>query len=493
MDAGRPSAKRTRSGDVAPAGEAPPRPREATEATSPQRQPDAGGEDGAGVDHISGLHDSILGEIISLLSTKEAARTRILASRWRRVWRASPLIVDRMDLDDVKELPQHKRMAAEETRASVVSHILSTHPGPCRRFCVLPYHLQTRAVVVDRWLRSPALDNLQELDFWHNGTNMYPPLPLSPPPASVFRFSDTLRPDVSIGGLHFPNLKHLALQHVSISEGSLHTMIHNCPVLECLWLRYSSGFSYVRISSSSLKSICLVTTRYMLQEVTIVDAPGLERFLFQGISVNASIISAPKLETLGCICDAHGRGRLVIGNTMIEGLQVIKLTTVVQNIKILAVQSWHIDLDIIIELMKCFPCLEKLYVKARVSGNMNRWRRKHRQFIDCFDIRLKTIVLEQYRGTTSQVNFVSFFLLNARELQLMTLVVDKGAENEAFLAEQHKVLQMEDRASRGAQLHFTPKSCYHGMHVSHVRDLAITDPFECSSQNCSLGVGMIIP
>ena len=112
---------------------------------------------------------------------------------------------------------------------------------------------------------------------------------------------------------------------------------------------------------------------------------------------------------------------------------------------------------------------------------MNRWRRKHKDFIKCSDIRLKTIVLEQYQGIRSQVNFASFFLLNARELELMTLEVESKDYNEEFIAEQHGMLQMERRASRGARLHFiTTNRCQHFlMHVNHVRDLSITDPFEC--------------
>jgi hypothetical protein len=80
-------------------------------------------------------------------------------------------------------------------------------------------------------------------------------------------------------------------------------------------------------------------------------------------------------------------------------------------------------LDTIVDLMRLFPCLEKLHVKVVISSSMvfyqlrfryyccyiltwlisdlclsfqsgvssvkNYWRRKHRNFIKCHDIRLK--------------------------------------------------------------------------------------------------------
>lgn len=118
-------------------------------------------------------------------------------------------------------------------------------------------------------------------------------------------------------------------------------------------------------------------------------------------------------------------------------------------------------------------------LQSCISGEMNRWRRKHRGFIKSFDIRLKTIVLKQYRGIRSQVNFASFFLLNARELESMRLEVEGRDYNESFFTEQHGMLQMEKRASRGARLHFTADRCGCRVHVNHVRDLSIADPFEC--------------
>ncbi|KAF8731655.1 hypothetical protein HU200_015583 [Digitaria exilis] len=41
--------------------------------------------------------------------------------------------------------------------------------------------------------------------------------------------------------------------------------------------------------------------------------------------------------------------------------------------------------------MKCFPCLEKLYMKSCQSASKKFWRRKHRAFIKSFDIRLRQL------------------------------------------------------------------------------------------------------
>ena len=114
---------------------------------------------------------------------------------------------------------------------------------------------------------------------------------------------------------------------VSISEDSLHSIIAASPVLECLLLRKSFGFHCVRINPGSLTSIG-VSARYnrtmtYLEEFIVEDAPCLKRILYlrsprTGTGLRVSVISAPNLETLGCLSyDDHSSG-LALGSTIIE-------------------------------------------------------------------------------------------------------------------------------------------------------------------------------
>ncbi|XP_048529684.1 putative FBD-associated F-box protein At5g56390 [Triticum urartu] len=464
----------------------------------------AGGEvDGGAVDRISNLHDDNLRHIVSLLPVKDGARTQILASRWRHLWRSAPLNLD------YREFPSGCLPPYIDSRIAVISHILSSHPGPGRRFCIEPCYLHAPEATVDAWLRSAALDKLQELE---TGSTIC----IDPPPASTFRFSATLcvatlgkcsLPDDIVQGLHFPLLKQLGLDSVRITEFSLDSLIAGCtPALECLLIDRCSGFRSVRINSLSLISIGVRPECYCaipFRELIIENTPSLERLLHLdfSIGIHVSIVSAPKLQTLGCLSDVtlptfaeslngisggfrnSDQDRLpmfVFGSTVIKGPRVDKLTTAVRTVKTLAVQMGTLSLDTVIELMRCFPSLEKMYIQPRSEGENNVWRRKHRNFIRSFDIPIKTIALECYEGSKSEVDFVTFFVLNARLLELMTFHIQSHVNTEVFFAEQRRELQLEKKASKGAQFHFTVGRCVRSVWtMRHVRDLGLIDPFAC--------------
>ncbi|KAM0911198.1 hypothetical protein ACQ4PT_013644 [Festuca glaucescens] len=311
----------------------------------------------------------------------------------------------------------------------------------------------------------------------------------------AFRFSETLHvltmgdchlPDDTAEALHFPKLKQLVFQRVSISEHSLHIIIgRGCPALECLLISDSFGFRCVRINSITLKcfGVCDSVEKRGIEfkELIIENAPHLKRMLQLGLpfGIHVSVISAPELETLGCLTDViFVTNKLVFNSIVIQGLRVDSLMTAVRTVKILAIHMDTHSLDVVINLMRCFPCLEKLYIASTGSGGNNLWRRKHRDLIRSLDILLKKISWRYYRGIKSHVDFTTFFVLSAKVLELMILEVHKDDYSEEFIAQQRKKLQLDSKASRGARFHFTPDWPHHSNSCFRVHDLDLADPFE---------------
>ncbi|KAM3406462.1 hypothetical protein ACQJBY_000510 [Aegilops geniculata] len=273
-------------------------------------------DDAGSVDHIGRLPDAVLCSIVSLLPTKEGARTQVISRRWRPLWRSAPL-----NLVMNQELNSHDHSLVDLTskRDDLISKILSVHPGPTRRFSLClsnsNYHGKMKG-----WLSSQALDKLQKFelipeDWFDVGGTFF----LLPP--SVYRFAATLRV-AKFGGcrfsdlivklsLKFPCLKQLTLDRVAISEDALQSVLSGCYALESLELKKNSGFRRLCISSQTLKSVgfCNNWVRKSVpwQELVIEDAPFLERLLPLQPQVgprSIRVISAPKLNILAVLSES---------------------------------------------------------------------------------------------------------------------------------------------------------------------------------------------
>ncbi|CAL5091925.1 unnamed protein product [Urochloa decumbens] len=419
------------------------------------------------VDLISLLPDVILGDIVSLLPTKDGARTQILSSRWWHIWRSAPLNVDLHDNED-----------------GIITRVLVSHPGPSRRFSIS----YTVPWILDGWLGFPTLDNLQELEIlfergdFHWGT--LSSLPLLP--ASVLRFSSTLAvasfqacvfPDCT-DNVTMPLLKRLTLHHVRISE-----LLAGSSVLESLLLLNNQGPTRVKIASPSLRSIgvgsSLKEGDLRLQELVVEDAPCLERLLFVEcvIVIDISIVSAPRLSVLGALIgDCH---IIRFGTTALQGSTVNSLTAVVPGVSVLALS--YVKPDGVINLIRCFPHLEKLYIKRIPVKKENESHDKYWKLVGTLDISLRKVALPYYEDCKEVINFAKFFVRNARLLESMTLELQHGnvIGNNAWITRQHKLLEIEKRASRGARFDFVSSddtSCLLPEEQAH--DLSIIDPFE---------------
>ncbi|XP_047043763.1 F-box/FBD/LRR-repeat protein At3g26920-like [Lolium rigidum] len=442
-----------------------------------------------GIDLLSLLPDSILCTIISFLRTDDAVRTSALSRRWCHLWRSAPLNLD----------TAHIRGYCPE-QIKVVTKILSQHQGPIRRL-----HLHSLYFAdLDRWFRSPALDNLQEIDIWV--ARFDDPLPLS-----VLRFAPTLRVALIAHCslfedgdpvFNFPHLKTLALGSLSIWEDTLHSILSGCPVLESLMLNNCAGFKRLVINSPTLRSLGVCDDRHM-KELVIQNAPCLERCvrtnLFRTTPV-IEVIRAPKLEILGSL--AVNFDKLKLGTTVSQEMGRCNLKMSMHSVKILHLTSSGPNLDAVVAFLKVFPCLEKLYIMSTLQMDMeNVHHLDPTDPVECLD-HLRYVELKCYMGKKPDVDFAKFFVLNAKVLELMKFVV-KDKCTQKWITNQYKQLQFDSRASQNARFEFGsyigrayPTGCFRvggfefgsghtgkrrvvHQHDDHV--LSMADPFDSSS------------
>jgi hypothetical protein len=101
--------------------------------------------------------------------------------------------------------------------------------------------------------------------------------------------------------------------------------------------------------------------------------------------------------------------------------------------------------------------------------------------LECLDANLKMLQLTHYSGKAWEVNLIRFFLLNARLLESMKIVVSHVVTDEKWIASQHKKLRLDTRASQGARFAFENDSWPSDLvPMKHVHNLALENPFDRS-------------
>lgn len=351
---------------------------------------------GDGEDHISHLPDALLSNIISRLTTKEAARTAVLSTRWGGVWAATPLLVD-----DAHFFGADRHSDIPIMRA--VSRCVAAHPGPVRAVRVTRVSFHANEYPLQRLVADLADKDVKDLILFNR------PWPLNMPlPVDILRCASLER--LYLGVWHFPEitaarpsvfheLRELGLFHCVVRDKDLDTLLAHCPKLEIFSIVMSYGApSRLRIVSPSLR--VAVDWQSTLREVSVEDAPCLERMIFHTIETRRSIkiVSAPRLQVLGFLnLNLH---KLEIGGTAIRvslfdcdscvlhschsssgtlynvvllkwqaGMNV-GARAMVPSLKILAVTlqfACNQEAKMLPTLLKCFPHLEKLHVLVMLT------------------------------------------------------------------------------------------------------------------------------
>ncbi|CAM0958308.1 unnamed protein product [Alopecurus aequalis] len=458
------------------------------------RRPRKRARDGScGADLINSLPDDILGTIVSLLPTKDAARTQAIARRWRPLWRSTPLNIDADDISTANSRYSSRRRGPRPPVSSIISRILSDHPGPVRRFDFRAMSRTAKrgnekdAAQIESWLHSPSLDNLQELHI------IFPFLILPSnfgthyqlPSSVLLRFASTIVvatigrcdfPNELAPSLSFPFLKHLTLCRVYISQDVFHGLFSACNVLETLILQESVYRASLHISSPTLRSIGFSKFYMDNKELVIEDTPHLEKMLCIDLCVETIRVNrAPKLEILGPL--SPGSSNIQIEKLVLQGLIPTSLSHSICSVNVLALAFSCTELDAVLDILRFFPCLEKLYVtwnRSLMVQMKNVRRYDPLDPIKCLQTRLKKLVMKNYKGDEQDVSFAKFFVLNAEVVKEIKFGVNKKI-NKEWVADQHRLLGVENKASPDAHFKFILVSYFNVQFDTH--DLSIADPF----------------
>ncbi|CAL4888004.1 unnamed protein product [Urochloa decumbens] len=476
-----------------------------------------------GADRLSSLPVAVLREIVSRLPAKDAARTAALSRRWRRVWSTTPLVLVDAHLAARRAEggalrrrdPDPRQVTAFPPRddlTAAVSAVLAAHPGPFRCVYLTGSPMEAHRADIARWFQLLAAKGVEELIFVNrvrsikaDGDLLLPDTLFSCTSLTKLYIGFWCFPDTAAlpRAVAFPYLREIGLCFLLMKERDLAFLLDRCPVLEKLRIVGGRWPVCIRVHSRSLR--CVEICMAIVPEITVVHASLLERLLLwaawgdgtlTSMTAKVKIGHAPKLRFLGMLMP--GMHELEIGNTIIKAGTKAGPNTTVPSVQMLAIEvklGNRVQARMVPSFLSCFPNIETLYVQSHNDNSkfgpqstgtgkvtLKFW--KEAGTIECVQRRIKKVVLREFHGTRSELDFLKFIAERAQVLEKMVIYMTHGYSPSDQVGTKLKTFMASSKWANACceLMVFQSPFRQEGTPWCYIRafDLANQDPFDAS-------------
>ncbi|XP_065871838.1 putative F-box/LRR-repeat protein At3g18150 [Euphorbia lathyris] len=399
-------------------------------------------------DRISALPDSIIRHIISLLpSTKEAVQTGILSKRWENQWTKVPVLIF-----------VSAGMSFKNFLNFIENTLILHECSKIKKFHLKYRHTSGNDPQFSSKIRFAARKDVEELYLGSSGQQYKFPYFLFDN-ASLVNLTTANFIFMPSGRISWDRLTTLIMARCRFADQAMELILSGSPLLKTLLLEHCFGFNKLVIASKSLENLVLKQLRIIFG--IEISCPKLERLMLSGcLNVNsAKLLNLPSslfatidfnhyedncneirsslikdvLQQLQCVKELRIGGWLM---EYISATQMQDQFSPVLNIKCLDLISHNISG--IAFLLRNSPVLEKLVINVTnfdqdyCDFGENYW--SDATVFNCLVSHLKTIKIVGFPKRDSKhkvmLNFVQFFLKNARVLEKM--VVELKDDGTAF-------------------------------------------------------------
>ncbi|KAL6335309.1 hypothetical protein AAG906_029551 [Vitis piasezkii] len=204
------------------------------------------------IDRISQLPDDILRSILSLLPTRDLARTNLVSKAWRKLFAFSSLPVLMFQSPDFLA-PPGKDTDVSSFINAIDSYLKLRQKDASLEKLRLHVHLNDVESLLDSWIDAALERKVKELDLYiqPRGRARRKPYRL---PAKIFAATTITvlslqRVIMEIyGDIDLPALRKLHLGEIQCDEQPIQKLISSCPLIDCLRIESCHGFEKLHVS-----------------------------------------------------------------------------------------------------------------------------------------------------------------------------------------------------------------------------------------------------